>query len=181
MPGSQRVPEVPRRFVVHRHRARRLHYDLRLEIDGVLVSWAVPKGPTLDPGARRLAVRVEDHTLEHLDIEGVFGPGRDTIIWDRGTWEPVGTDDPAAALDSGELRAQMYGEKLRGRLVLVHRAGPDRSQDEWLLVHKRDRHAAEGWDPEDHRRSVLSGRTNEELQEEPEVETAPTGVDQEST
>ena len=111
------------RFVVQRHRARRLHYDLRFEIEGVLVSWAVPKGPTLDPTARRNAVHVEDHPVEYLDFEGVIPTGQygggDVIVWDAGTWEPHGTDDPAAAVAAGELHAEVFGHKLRGRLVLV--------------------------------------------------------------
>jgi bifunctional non-homologous end joining protein LigD len=165
-----------RRFVVQRHRARRLHYDLRFEIDGVLVSWAVPKGPTLDPSARHLAVHVEDHPLEYEDFEGVIPGGQygggDVIVWDRGTWEPHATDDPAQAVASGELHADMYGEKLRGRLVLVRRdeAGGrgDGGKEQWLLVHKHDDAAVEGWDPEDHPRSVLSGRTNAEVRADPD-------------
>lgn len=162
----------PSRFVVQRHRARRLHYDLRFEIDGVLVSWAVPKGPTLDPTVRRSAVHVEDHPIEYIDFEGVIPSGTygggDVIVWDRGTWEPHGTDDPAAAVAAGELHAEVRGEKLRGRLVLV-RTGPERSgKEQWLLLHKRDEHAVEGWDPEDHSRSVLSGRTSDEVAADPE-------------
>ncbi|GAA1957493.1 hypothetical protein GCM10009798_16130 [Nocardioides panacihumi] len=153
-----------RRFVVQRHRARRLHYDLRFEIDGVLVSWAVPRGPTLDPAARRLAVHVDDHQIEHLTFEGVIPRGKygdgDVIVWDTGTWEPIHTDDPAAAVRDGELHAEMYGEKLRGRLVLVRRDGDEKN---WLLLHKHDEHAVDGWDPEDHPRSVVSGRTNDEV------------------
>jgi bifunctional non-homologous end joining protein LigD len=160
------------RFVVQRHRARRLHYDLRFEIDGVLASWAVPKGPTLDPAARRLAVHVEDHPIEYLHFEGVIPEGEygggDVIVWDTGTWEPVHTDDPAAAVAAGELHAEVHGDKLRGRLVLVRRGGDDRGSDDWMLLHKRDEHAVDGWDPEDHPRSVLSGRTNEEVKADPD-------------
>ena len=118
----------PLRFVVQRHRARRLHYDLRFEMDGVLVSWAVPRGPTLDPTARRMAVHVEDHPLEYADFEGVIPAGEygggDVIVWDRGTWEPHGTDDPVAAVAAGELHAEMHGTRLRGRFVLVRRGEP---------------------------------------------------------
>jgi bifunctional non-homologous end joining protein LigD len=168
-PSGDRQPgDGPPRFVVQRHRASRLHYDLRFEIDGVLVSWAVPKGPTLDPTARRLAMHVEDHPIEYLSFEGIIPSGEygggDVIVWDTGTWRPVRTDDPRAAVDSGELHAEVQGEKLRGRLVLVRR---NRDDDAWMLLHKRDEHAVEGWDPEDHPRSVLSGRTNEEVQADP--------------
>lgn len=169
------APGSSRRFVVHRHRARRLHYDLRFEINGVLVSWAVPRGPTLDPHVKRLAVRVEDHPIEYLDFEGVipedeYGAG-DVIVWDRGTWEPHATDDPAAAVEAGELHADVRGQKLRGRLILVrrdkNRPGSGGS-DQWLLMHKHDEYAVKGWNPEDYPRSVLSGRTNEEVRADPE-------------
>jgi bifunctional non-homologous end joining protein LigD len=161
------------RFVVQRHRARRLHYDLRFEIGGVLVSWAVPKGPTLDPKARRMAVHVEDHPIEYLDFEGVIPSGEygggDVIVWDIGTWEPHATDDPAAAVAKGELHADIYGSKLRGRLVLVRRDGEQGSdKEQWLLLHKSDDDAVEGWDPEEHPQSVLSGRTNDEVQADPD-------------
>ncbi|HEY3485872.1 MAG TPA: non-homologous end-joining DNA ligase [Ilumatobacteraceae bacterium] len=166
--GAAPEPSASRRFVVQRHRARRLHYDLRFEIDGVLVSWAVPKGPTLDPRARRLAVHVEDHPIEYIDFEGVIPEGEygggDVIVWDRGTWEPHGTDDPAKAVRDGELHAEVHGEKLSGRLVLIRRGDDDR---DWLLLHKRDEHAVPGWDPEDHPESVKSGRTNDEVARRP--------------
>jgi len=172
--GAPAVPaEGPRRFVVQRHRARRLHYDLRFEIGGVLVSWAVPRGPTLDPGVKRTAVHVEDHPIEYLDFEGVIPHGEygggDVIVWDLGTWEPHGTDDPADAVAAGELHADVHGHKLQGRLVLVRRGRPERSgQEQWLLLHKRDDYSVDGWDPEDHPRSVLSGRTNDEVKADPE-------------
>jgi bifunctional non-homologous end joining protein LigD len=153
-----------RRFVVGRHRATRLHYDLRLEVGGVLVSWAVPKGPTLDPGSRRTAVKVEDHPIEYLDFEevipsGSYGAG-DAIVWDRGRYEPEQTDDPAAALGAGELKFRLQGEKLRGRFTLVRTRGDG---EQWLLIKKRDADAVPGWDPEEYPRSVVSGLTNEEV------------------
>jgi bifunctional non-homologous end joining protein LigD len=171
--SSSRAGE--RRFVVQRHRARRLHYDLRFEIDGVLVSWAVPKGPTLDPTAKRAAVHVEDHPIEYLDFEGVIPKGEDgggdVVVWDTGTWTPQGSNhpaDPAAAVAAGELHAEMHGSKLRGRLVLVRRNTDGSGKEQWLLLHKRDKYAVPGWDPEEHLRSVLSGRTNEEVAADPD-------------
>ncbi|OAA25866.1 bifunctional non-homologous end joining protein LigD [Frankia sp. EI5c] len=166
-PRGDGPPAGRPRFVVQRHRARRLHYDLRLEMGGVLASWAVPRGPTLDPAARRMAVHVEDHPLEYLDFEGVIPPGQygagDVIVWDIGTWAPHGTDDPVAAVAAGELHADVFGRKLRGRLVLIRREEP-----QWLLLHKRDAETIPGWDPEEHPRSVLSGRTNDEVRAAPE-------------
>ncbi|HEY8453066.1 MAG: DNA polymerase ligase N-terminal domain-containing protein [Micromonosporaceae bacterium] len=163
------------RFVVQRHRARRLHYDFRLEIGGVLVSWAVPKGPTLDPAARRAAFRVEDHPVEYLDFEGIIPAGEygggDVIVWDTGTWQlrdAGDPPDPARALAGGELHMDLYGEKLRGRFVLVRTGRGTADKDRWLLLHKRDGYAVSGWDPEDHPRSVLSGRTNEEVRADPQ-------------
>ena len=156
------------RFVVQRHRARRLHYDLRFEIDGVLVSFAVPRGPTLDPRAKRLAVRTEDHPIEYLDFEGAIPAGEygggDVIVWDRGTWQLHGADDAARALAEGELHVAVQGEELTGRLILIRRVkNGDGSGKEWLLLHKRDSHAVDGWNADEHPRSVLSGRTNEEV------------------
>ena len=172
-PAGGRAPGAgPLRFVVQRHRARRLHYDLRFEMGGVLASWAVPRGPTLDPAVRRNAVHVEDHPIEYLDFEGVIPAGQygggDVIVWDIGTWEPVKTDDPVAAVAAGELHAEMHGQKLRGRLVLVRSDREPAAWEQWLLLHKRDEHAVPGWDPEDHLRSVLSGRTNDEVKADPD-------------
>jgi bifunctional non-homologous end joining protein LigD len=161
------------RFVVQRHRARRLHYDLRFEIDGVLVSWAVPKGPTLDPDVRHAAIHVEDHPIEYLDFEGVIPSGQygggDVTVWDTGTWEPHATDDPAAAVAAGDFHADLHGQKLHGRFILVRRGEPDRSgKEQWLLLHKHDEYAVKGWNPEDHPQSVLSGRTNDQVKADPD-------------
>jgi bifunctional non-homologous end joining protein LigD len=160
--------------VVQRHRARALHYDFRLEIDGVLVSWAVPKGPTLDPSVRRGAYHVEDHPMEYIDFEGVIPSGEygggDVIVWDSGTWEPLRTDDPGRAVADGELHFDLYGQKLRGRFVLVRtrRAGSRGGREDWLMLHKHDEFASDGWNAEDHPRSVLSGRTNDEVKADPD-------------
>jgi len=114
--ARQEAPiEAGGRFVIHRHRARRLHYDLRLEIDGVLASWAVPRGPSLDPAAKRLAVQVEDHPLGYFGFEGVIPAGQygggDVIVWDWGRWTPEpGQPDAVAALHAGELKVRLEGE-----------------------------------------------------------------------
>jgi len=158
-------------FVIQRHRARRLHYDFRLEIDGVLVSWAVPKGLTLDPKARHLAVHVEDHPLDYADFEGVIPHGEygggDVIVWDRGTWELPYEKDARAAVENGQIHVVLHGEKLRGNFVLF-RTDKEAAKEQWLVLHKKDEHAVDGWDPEDHPRSVLSGRTNDEVQADPD-------------
>ena len=170
-PAGSRPEASSSRFVVQRHRARRLHYDFRLEVDGVLASWAVPKGPTLDPKGRQLAVRVEDHPIEYFDFEGVIPAGQygggDVIVWDWGTWEPVRAGDPARAIDGGELHFDLRGQKLSGRFVLVRRDDGRQGKEQWLLLHKNDEHARPGWDPEDHPRSVKSGRTNDEVASAP--------------
>jgi bifunctional non-homologous end joining protein LigD len=157
------------RFVVQRHRARRLHYDTRLELGGVLASWAVPRGPTLDPRARRLAVRVEDHPLEYFSFEGRIPHGQygagDVIVWDWGRWTAdPSTPDAVDALEAGELKLRLDGEKLHGGFVLLH--APIRGDArKWLLIHRRDDEAVAGWDAEDQPRSVKTGRTNDEVAE----------------
>jgi bifunctional non-homologous end joining protein LigD len=161
-----RPGEAEPRFVVQHHRATADHYDLRFEVDGTLVSWAVPKGPTLDPTKRRTAFKVGDHPMEYLLFEGVipkrtYGAG-DVVVWDTGTWRPREGDDPKKTIAAGELHADVFGEKLRGRFALVRR-GPQGEREQWLLVHKRDEHAVEGWEPGDHPRSVLTDRTNDEV------------------
>ena len=150
-------------FVVHKHAARRLHWDLRLEMEGVLRSWAVPKGPSRNPADKRLAVHVEDHPLEYGDFEGIipegnYGAGA-VIVWDRGTWTPV--EDPLAGLVKGKLLFDLNGYKLKGRWTLVK---IKKGQKEWLLIKERDAYVATNGDvfPED---SVLSGWTVEELKE----------------
>ena len=159
------------RFVVQRHRARALHYDVRLEAGGVLVSWAVPKGPTLDPTARRLAVHVEDHPLDYYDFEGVIAAGEygggDVIVWDWGTWTLVEGDDPLDAIAAGDLHLALDGDKLRGRFALVRRGRDRGAREQWLMIKKRDDAAVDGWDPEEHPRSVKSGRTNDEVRDAP--------------
>jgi bifunctional non-homologous end joining protein LigD len=156
------LPGAPRRFVVQQHAARRLHYDLRLEIDGVLVSWAVPRGPSLDPKERRLAVLTEDHPLEYAQFEGVipagnYGAGA-MIVWDQGSYRTIDASAPGAGLEAGKLDLLLAGHKLRGRFALVRTRGSG-SRD-WLLLHK----GAAGADPvRDAPGSVLSGLTVEEL------------------
>jgi len=161
------------RFVVQRHRARRLHYDLRLEVDGVLASWAVPHGPTLDPKARQLAVHVEDHPVEYFDFEGIIPKGEygggDVIVWDWGTWAPAKDEDPLQSIERGDLHFDLQGSKLAGRFVLVRRDRDRSGKEQWLLLHKHDEAAVPGWDPEDHPRSVKSGLTNDQVAAAPEA------------
>jgi bifunctional non-homologous end joining protein LigD len=164
------------RFMVHRHRATRLHYDLRLEIGGALASWAVPHGPSRDPGVKRLAVHVEDHPVEYFDFEGTIPKGEygagDSICWDWGTFQAEETWDPADAVARGELKFRLWGEKLVGRWTLIHTGGRarggaaghgSRSDADWLLIAKRGPDAVEGWDADAHPASVKSGLTNEEV------------------
>lgn len=169
--GTGPAPPPGARFVVQRHRATRLHYDVRLEIDGVLVSWAVPKGPTLDPDVKRMAMHVEDHPLDYFDFEGIIPAkeygGGDVIVWDWGTWSTPDGADALEELERGSLHVDLHGEKLHGRFVFVRKGRVGRSKDEWLLLHKHDEHAVVGWDPEDHPRSVKSGRTNDEVRAAP--------------
>ena len=172
-PAPGDLVERSGRFTIQRHRATALHYDTRLEIDGVLVSWAVPKGPTLDPGERRLAMRTEDHPIEYLDFEGIIPSGQygagDVIVWDWGHWEPESeTAEPAKALRDGEIKFVLHGEKVRGRFTIVRtdrRGDGDDGRERWLLIKKRDGTAVAGWDAEDHPRSAKTGRTNDEVRD----------------
>ena len=138
-----------RRYLIQMHDARRLHYDFRLELDGVLKSWAVTKGPSLDPSDKRLAVRTEDHPLDYGSFEGVIprGYGAGTVmLWDKGEWRPKG--DPAEGLEKGVLKFILQGERLRGGFALVrmkHRKGEKR--ENWLLIKERDGDADDRIDP----------------------------------
>ena len=166
--GKDTAPAGRGRFVVQRHAASRLHYDLRLELDGVFKSWAVARGPSVDPHDKRLAVEVEDHPLDYGDFEGTIPKGQyggGTVqLWDRGTWAPLGmTADEGLA--KGDLKFTLHGERLHGSWVLVRIKGWSGKRVNWLLIKHRDEHAIEGDDgallAED--RSVASGRAMAEI------------------
>jgi DNA ligase D-like protein (predicted 3'-phosphoesterase) len=148
-------------FVVQEHQATAHHYDFRLEVDGVMRSWAVPKGPSLDPAVKRLAVQVEDHGMAHNDFEGATGSGG-VIIWDRGTYEQGGRVAWPDALDRGHAVFVLHGEKLEGGFALQRTRGGDKPQ--WLMIKRRDPHARPGSDIAAERpESVESGRSLSEL------------------
>jgi len=154
-----------RRFVIQKHDATRLHYDLRLEFDGVFKSWAVTKGPSLNPQDKRLAVEVEDHPLDYGDFEGTIPEGQygggTVMLWDRGTWE---SDDPESGFKKGDLKFTLHGDKLHGSWVLVrmrNRGGEKRTN--WLLIKHRDEYASEGEDILSEDKSVASGRAMEQI------------------
>ncbi|HKE15781.1 MAG TPA: DNA ligase D [Kofleriaceae bacterium] len=170
------APAGRARFVVQKHAARRLHYDFRLEMGGVLTSWAIPRGPSLDPKEKRMAVMVENHPLEYADFEGIipegnYGAGA-VIVWDRGAWEEIA--EPGASLESGKLLFDLHGHKLRGRWTLVRTkrsasgGGWNDSSEkakgqEWLLIKKPDGFADPAGTRPPGEHSVLSGQTIEEL------------------
>src|SRR5262245_13544195 len=160
-----------RAFVVQKHRASRLHYDFRLELEGVLKSWAIPKGPSLDPADKRLAMQVEDHPLAYGEFEGIITMGQyggvTVLLWDRGTWEPVG--DPHKSYRAGSMKFRLHGQKLRGGFALVKIGGRRQARDEdrsWLLIKERDAEAeSSGAVPivESQPASVASGRSIEQI------------------
>src|SRR5262245_40523326 len=158
-------------YVIQKHAATRLHYDFRLELDGVLKSWAVPKGPSFDPNEKRLAVEVEDHPIEYATFEGSIPEGEygagEVIVWDRGKWLPVG--DPHEGLRRGKLEFDLDGEKLRGRWVLVRIHSRERSsKPNWLLIKRHDEYSrplTEFDVTTDQPQSVKTGRSLEELSE----------------
>ncbi|HEX3313895.1 MAG TPA: DNA ligase D [Gemmataceae bacterium] len=146
-PAGKEAPSGGRSFVVQKHAASHLHYDFRLELDGVLKSWAVPKGPSLDPSVKRLAMNVEDHPVEYGGFEGIIPEGEygggTVMLWDRGTWEPVG--DAAEGYRTGKLKFMLHGEKLHGGWMLVRtHFGKDKEGRQWLLFKERDRFAKSG-------------------------------------
>jgi bifunctional non-homologous end joining protein LigD len=168
--SSARALGAQLRFVVQAHAARQLHYDFRLELDGVLLSWSVPKGPSLQAGLRRLAVRTEDHPLDYADFEGVIPKGEygggTVIVWDRGTWTPEG--DGQKTLAAGRMTFELHGEKLRGRFHLVRTRTADDKHENWLLFKGRDAGARDASDIVHERdESVISGRTLAQVAEQP--------------
>jgi DNA ligase D-like protein (predicted 3'-phosphoesterase) len=164
------------RFSIQKHSATSEHYDLRLEVDGVLASWAIPKGPSLDPRDKRLAMRTEDHPLEYLEWEGVIAEGEygagPMIVWDRGVFQNISETrrgesmELSEAIEKGDVKIFMLGEKIKGAYALV-RTGPPSSREKWLLIKKRDDGADARRKPTSSQpESVLSGRTVEQVLEE---------------
>ncbi|MEJ2656839.1 MAG: DNA polymerase ligase N-terminal domain-containing protein [Desulfobacterales bacterium] len=135
------------RFVVQEHHARQLHYDFRLEMEGVLKSWAIPKGPSLNPAHKRLAVMVADHDLEYIDFEGIIPEGQygsgAVVIWDSGTYRIFKGDEPAQALESGKIVMELDGKILKGGFTLVKMKG--RGENNWLLIKKKDSCSQSEW------------------------------------
>jgi bifunctional non-homologous end joining protein LigD len=170
--GAEKVAQSNRlRFVIQKHAATRLHYDFRLELDGTFLSWAVTRGPSLDPADKRLAVEVEDHPLDYGDFEGTIPKGQygggTVMLWDRGYWEPEPGTDPHEGLKKGDLKVVMDGERLKGSFVLVRMKRREREKrDNWLLIKHHDEFATDG-DGEalvrDAVTSVASGRTMDEI------------------
>ena len=167
-PFGGRRPGGGRMFVVQKHAARRLHYDLRLEMDGVLKSWAVPKGPSVHAEEKRLAVHVEDHPIEYADFEGVIAPGNygagSVIVWDRGWFRSTKPEDLLEQLRRGKLEVELFGYKLRGRWTLARMSG---SEKDWLLLKKADGATASEELVDRYPQSILSGLTVEEMADVP--------------
>src|SRR3954447_2876826 len=171
----EQTPEPPpklakakgNRFVVQKHRATRLHYDFRLEMDGVLKSWAVPKGPSLDPADKRLAMEVEDHPVSYFDFEGIIPPGNygagTVMVWDVGTWEPEG--NASEMLRKGDLKFRLDGEKLHGSFVLAKMRSrrPGSKGNEWLLIKHKDDAVQASFDIDELDYSVLTRRSLDEI------------------
>jgi bifunctional non-homologous end joining protein LigD len=183
--GRVRRSNRRRIFVVQKHDASRLHYDFRLAVNGVLASWAVPKGPSMNPADKRLAVRTEDHPLEYAKFEGVIPPGQygagTVMVWDLGKYEPLENQPPEEQLAGGKIQIVLLGEKLRGGFTLVQIEkrfmNPSR-RNHWLLIKSRDEHADPSWDIESLRfdYSVLTGRSLKEIKDEKPISVNRRGV-----
>jgi bifunctional non-homologous end joining protein LigD len=176
--GAETATKTENTFVVQKHAARRLHYDFRLAIEGTLKSWAVPKGPSLNPDDKRLAVRTEDHPLDYANFEGnipegSYGAGT-VMVWDRGTFQVEGKDDAAKQVERGEIKFGLNGEKLRGSFVIVKLKNSEKG-NEWLMIKHKDAAVDPNWDIDEHDGSVLTGRVLEEIkaQEAPKREPSP--------
>ena len=172
--GRMRRGSRSRIFVVQKHDASRLHYDFRLAVNGVLASWAIPKGPSMNPADKRLALRTEDHPLEYAKFEGVISSGQygagTVMIWDLGKYEPTENQSPKEQLAHGKIHIALLGEKLRGGFTLVQierRSTNSSRSDYWLLIKSRDEYADPSWDTESPRfdYSVLTGRSLKEIEE----------------
>src|SRR6202023_565737 len=182
--GDKAAPQAPKSsliYVIQKHRASQLHYDFRLEFCGTLLSWAVPKGPSLDPSVKRLAMQVEDHPVEYASFEGVIPEGEygggTVMVWDQGTWTPE-SPDVDAALQKGDLKFTLHGKKLKGSWVLVRTRGYGRSSDKsWLLIKHRDEFASQADITTEEPRSVISKRLLAEIARDGggDVEKAATG------
>ncbi len=168
--GEKAPPLSSNRFVVQKHDARRLHYDFRLEIDGVLKSWAVPKGPSLNPADKRLAMQTEDHPMDYASFEGVIPEGQygagPVMVWDHGTFQQEGELAAAQQLERGDLKFTLNGRKLRGSFVLVKLRQPEKKGEgkPWLLIKHKDAYVDPGWNIDEHDGSVLTGRTLKEIE-----------------
>lgn len=168
-------------YVVHKHRATALHYDFRLEFRGTLLSWAVPKGPSLDPSVKRLAMQVEDHPIDYAGFEGVIPEGEygggTVMVWDQGTWTSE-SPDPAAAMEKGDFKFTLHGKKLKGSWVLVRTRGFGSSTKvSWLLIKHRDEFATDTDVAQEMPRSAISNRLLADVAREGggDVEKAATG------
>ncbi|MBV9269996.1 MAG: non-homologous end-joining DNA ligase [Candidatus Eremiobacteraeota bacterium] len=168
---SKRSPKL--RFVIQKHRATRLHYDFRLEADGVLKSWAIPKGPPLDPKERRLAMHVEDHPMDYRDFEGIIPKGNygagEVIVWDEGWYELAEGTDPAAEIGKGKIKFILHGNKMRGTFTLVRIRGRDESGDPWLCIKENDEFADPKYDIEKDDKSVKTGKRLSDYANDPKA------------
>ncbi len=173
-------------YLIQKHDASRLHYDFRLELNGVLKSWAVPKGPDLDPSIKRLAMQVEDHPLEYGNFEGIIPEGEygggTVMLWDKGVWQPIG--DAAKGLEDGQLKFILHGEKLQGAWMLVRKGGRRAEEGErrWFLFKERDEFARPGKSiTEDMPLSVATGRDLNEIAERSDRVWGPGGEDSQNS